>query len=62
MIGKKSKIYRVKATGVLREFVGGQWIVAKDRASNQEIKQIVTQTFSTPLDPVVVKVEYNKKH
>ena len=59
---ENSKIYRVKATGVLREFVGNQWIIAKDRASNQEIKQIVTQTFSTPLDPVVVKVEYNKKH
>ena len=47
---EKSKIYRVKATGVLREFVGNQWIIAKDRASNQEIKQIVTQTFSTPIE------------
>ncbi len=59
---ENSKIYRVKATGVLREFVGNQWIVAKDRTTNQEIKQIVTQTFSTPLDPVVLQTLNTKKN
>ena len=45
-----SKTYRVTVVGTLWELVGGNWIVAKDRATNQDVKQTVTQNFSTPMD------------
>jgi hypothetical protein len=49
----KSRKHRVTVVGTLWENVSGQWVVAKERATNQEIKQTVVQTFTTPLDVVV---------
>ncbi len=45
-----SKTYRVTVVGTLWELVGGNWVVAKDRATNQDVKQTVQQNFSTPID------------
>ncbi|MBU3700289.1 MAG: hypothetical protein FGM33_09850 [Candidatus Kapabacteria bacterium] len=51
---EKSKTYRVTVVGTLWELVSGNWVVAKDRATNQDVKQTVTQNFSTPFDPVAI--------
>ncbi|MEY3386655.1 MAG: hypothetical protein RIR53_1466 [Bacteroidota bacterium] len=47
---EKSKTYRITVEGTLWELVGGNWVVAKDRSTNQDVKQTVTQNFSTPID------------
>ncbi len=44
-----SKTYRVTVVGTLWELIGGNWVVAKDRATNQDVKQTVQQSFSTPI-------------
>ncbi|MFM8771223.1 MAG: hypothetical protein ACKOE4_04275, partial [Candidatus Kapaibacterium sp.] len=49
-----SKTYRVTVVGTLWELVGGNWVVAKDRATNQDVKQTVQQNFSTPIDITAV--------
>jgi hypothetical protein len=48
---ERSKTYRVTVVGTLWEHISGQWVVAKDRATNQDIKQTLAHTFSTPIDP-----------
>lgn len=49
-----SKTYRVTVVGTLWELVGGNWVVAKDRATNQDVKQTVQQNFTTPMDITAV--------
>lgn len=49
-----SRTYRVTVVGTLWELVSGNWIVAKDRATNQDVKQTVVQNFSTPIDITAV--------
>jgi len=49
-----SKTYRVTVVGTLWELVGGNWVVAKDRTTNQDVKQTVQQNFSTPIDITAV--------
>jgi hypothetical protein len=46
--------------GTLWERTGAnQWAVAKDRATNQDVKQTIVRTFSTPMDPVLANVNTN---
>jgi hypothetical protein len=53
-----SKVYRVTVVGTLWELVAGNWVVAKDRATNQDVKQTVTQNFSTPIDLTAVSKDF----
>ncbi|MBU3742506.1 MAG: hypothetical protein FGM24_09515 [Candidatus Kapabacteria bacterium] len=48
---------RATVVGTLWELnASNQWVVAKDKATNQDVKQTVVRTFSTPMDPVVANL------
>lgn len=51
---EESKVYRVTVVGTLWELINGSWVVAKDRTTNQDVKQTVVQNFSTPIDLTAV--------
>ena len=53
-----SKVYRVTVVGTLWELIGGNWVVAKDRATNQDVKQTVVQNFSTSIDLTAVSKDF----
>jgi hypothetical protein len=56
----RSTQVRATVVGTLWERTGAnQWAVAKDRATNQDVKQTIVRTFSTPMDPVLANVNTN---